>query len=100
MDLERFLKTDRCLWYMDIRTGSIVVGHFDVVFGFLGFLTSIGKWIAATESYAVRTQYENSGYLTETFFAISRMCHFNEKIFSFSLSFNLTENKVKLFILT
>lgn len=81
---------------MDIRTGSIVVGHFDVVFGFLGFLTSIGRWIAATESYAVRTQYENSGYLTETVFAISRMYHFNKKKISFLLfefQFNRKQSK-------
>lgn len=30
---------------MDLRTGGIVLGHFEVVYGIYGILTSLAAWI-------------------------------------------------------
>lgn len=32
--MDRILKTERCLGYMDLKTGAIVWGHINVVYNF------------------------------------------------------------------
>lgn len=39
------LKTNRCLGYMDLKTGCIVWGHICIIFAFIRFLQCIAFWI-------------------------------------------------------
>lgn len=47
--MDQFIKPKRCLGYMDLRTGGIVVGHFHVALGIYGVIECIMKIIMVNE---------------------------------------------------
>ena len=71
--MERYLRTDRCCFCMDLRTGSIVWGILGVFFGISGIL----GYLSGSEALA--EQYTKNGVPPETSLVPSGMYHFNDE---------------------
>lgn len=55
-NMDRLLTTKRCLWYMDLRTGGIVLGHFAAVGGISGLIQTIASYFLIIQSYMLRKE--------------------------------------------
>lgn len=70
-----YVKAERCLRYMDLRTGAIVLGHFDLVFDFFSVLGSVGKSTGINLD-VILLQYYKTQYAQEITFIVSRKYRF------------------------